>query len=159
EILAIHCIISFFAMLAIGMPVALTLAVFAVVPALCEELLFRGAILGMMARTAPAARVVVNAAMFGAIHLSIHRFGPTAALGVLAAVAVIRSGSLAPAIVIHALHAAIVLGFADRPAITDAPGWGLGIAAAVAVAAVGLTGWGRPEPLPTASTASRSPRR
>lgn len=137
--------------LASDRPLWARLALFALTPALCEELLFRGAILGLMRRTPVVARVAANAAMFGLMHLSIHRLLPTAALGVLLAAAAVRSRSIAPAMVIHFVNN--TLAFTALASMVDSAGGapvsapalaGIAVGACVSVGAVAaMSGPGR----------------
>lgn len=112
---------------------------FAVLPGVCEELLFRGALVGLLRRSLPpVALVLVVALLFGAFHLSVHRLLPTAATGVLLTLAAVRSGSLWTSMLIHVTHNAILL-----TAVRDAPVEGgpppLLVAGGLAVVAVGAT--------------------
>ena len=76
-----------------------------VVPGICEELLFRGALLGLLRRRFPTwAAVVLQAVAFALLHALAVRLPYTFALGVVFGVLVVRSGSLWPAIVAHAAH-------------------------------------------------------
>ncbi|HEY0195619.1 MAG TPA: type II CAAX endopeptidase family protein [Kofleriaceae bacterium] len=91
-------------------PLARALLGFAVVPAVCEEVLFRG----VLARSlATSTGVLVAAALSGAIfslyHVSIVQALPTLVLGVVLAVIAIRAGSVAPTILAHVLNNAIVI--------------------------------------------------
>jgi len=71
-------------------------------PAIFEELVFRGAFLGLLRRVGSTHwAVLTTAVFFGLIHLSIFRFVPTAALGVVLALLVVRSGSIVPAMLLH----------------------------------------------------------
>lgn len=99
--------------LADRMPLALEVLVLALVPAVCEELLVRGAVArGLAGRFGPAAAVLGSSAYFAFLHLSLARALPTAVLGAFLAIIVLRSGSLVPAVLIHALNnaAALLLG-------------------------------------------------
>jgi len=94
-------------------PLALDLAVIALSPAICEELLFRGVLLSACRKTlSPTATVLVNGLLFGLFHFSIYRFVPTALLGAVLALVVLRSGSLLPAVLFHFVNnaAAVILG-------------------------------------------------
>jgi sodium transport system permease protein len=96
-----------------GRGLALDLFAFAVSPAVCEELLFRGAILGASARVLrPASAVLVNGLLFGLFHLDLYRLFPTFLLGVVLAALRLRSGSIVPSMVFHLLNngCAIVVG-------------------------------------------------
>ncbi|MCK5799010.1 MAG: CPBP family intramembrane metalloprotease [Deltaproteobacteria bacterium] len=107
-----------------GRPLALDLLVLAISPAICEELLFRGFILRTSReRLSPALVVLLNGVLFGLFHLSIYRFVPTAVLGVVLALIALRSGSIYPSMLFHALNngAAILLGRAlGDAAVKDA---------------------------------------
>lgn len=82
-----------------------TLLLFAVLPGLCEELLFRSALLGMLERDArPIPRVLLVAFLFALLHLSIFRLAPTMVLGVVAGWLTLRSRSVWPAVAFHATH-------------------------------------------------------
>jgi len=83
----------------------------ALVPAVCEELLFRGAIArGLRGRIGLVGAALLSAAYFALLHGSLARLPITFALGIVLAVATLRCGSLVPAICIHACNnAAAVL--------------------------------------------------
>lgn len=93
--------------------VGLGFAIFQIGPltALGEELLFRGVILTGLRRTFPErSAIAVSAAMFATIHLSPIAFLHTGALGVLLGWLTLRTGSLWPAILVHAAwNSAMVL--------------------------------------------------
>lgn len=81
------------------------LALLALLPAVCEEILCRGYVLsGLRRGMRPALALLISAVLFGFLHLSPLRFLPTLLLGVLLAFVVLRTGSLWPAILLHALH-------------------------------------------------------
>jgi sodium transport system permease protein len=85
--------------------VYLDLFALAVSPAVCEELLFRGVLLSASRRSlGDRNAILLNALLFGVFHLSIYRFVPTAVLGLVLAVLVVRTGSLFPAILFHVLN-------------------------------------------------------
>lgn len=104
-------------------PLALDLLCFALVPAVCEEVLFRGAILtglrGYARAAAPgeagrgrrsrALAVLLCALLFGAFHRSMAKLLPTSALGLGFGVAAVYSGSLWPAIAMHAVNNTLVV--------------------------------------------------
>lgn len=73
----------------------------AVMPAVCEEMLFRGFLLFHMQPMPARARVAVCGILFGAFHLDPVRFLPTAILGVAISWAALRSGNLLYAMLIH----------------------------------------------------------
>lgn len=81
----------------------------AVLPAVCEELLFRGWMLSAFAGGRPtpgraAAAVAVQAAGFAALHLLPERMPQTFVLGLLLGWLTLRSGSILPAILAHLVH-------------------------------------------------------
>lgn len=84
--------------------------VFAVLPGVCEELLFRGAFYGLwQTRGSRGAAVVVTALAFGAFHLSVFRFLPTAVLGVALGVLSVRARSVLPGMLAHTLNNAFAM--------------------------------------------------
>ena len=103
-------------------PLAIDLAALALVPAVGEELMFRG-VLWRAVRPwlGPTATIVVTAVAFGLYHGSIYRFAPAALGGLLIGVTRARSGSLWPALAFHfANNAGVIvamhLGYETPPA-------------------------------------------
>lgn len=87
------------------LPAATALLVLALLPAVCEELLFRGFLLGgLRTSTGKWPAIVASAAVFGVFHFFVFRFAVTAGLGVILAYLCWQSRSILPAIVTHALH-------------------------------------------------------
>lgn len=102
-------------------PLPVVILIFAALPALCEELLFRGAILGLLRSSAPrAVQVLVVAALFGLLHLSAFRILPTAALGLLFGVATLRSRSLLVPVLMHFLNNGLLVGMVGLGLIDEA---------------------------------------
>ncbi len=110
-------------------PLWVDLLTFAACPAICEELFFRGAILGHLTKSQsePAdwgtpvppmgtiiSPVLFSSLLFGIIHLSWGRLVPTAVLGVTFALAVQRTGSLWTSVAMHATNNAAVVLLARR---------------------------------------------
>lgn len=92
-----------------GGPAWSAVLLLAVMPAVCEELLFRGWMLAGFAGPAPGRRraataIVVQAAAFAAFHLLPERMPQTFALGLLTGWMTLATRSLLPAIVAHAVH-------------------------------------------------------
>ena len=86
-----------------------SLFLFALTPAICEEALFRGLILRSLLRRFPAGiSILIASLLFGLFH-GTERLLPTATLGVLLALVTWRSGSLWPAVILHALNNAILV--------------------------------------------------
>lgn len=73
-------------------------------PALCEETLFRGVVLSGFRRLGAAPAILLTALLFGFAHASIYRLLPTMFLGVLFGVVVWRTKSLAAGILCHMLN-------------------------------------------------------
>lgn len=82
----------------------------AIGPAVCEELLFRGALQGMLRKSfgTPLLCSLV-AVMFGIMHGSSYRFLPTAIMGFILALLTEYTGSLFPAILLHASNNALAV--------------------------------------------------
>jgi membrane protease YdiL (CAAX protease family) len=81
------------------------LVLVALSPAICEEFFFRGALLSGLRRDLSAWRVIaMQMFFFGAVHMSIYRFLPTALLGGVLAALTLRSRSLWPAVILHASY-------------------------------------------------------
>ncbi len=135
------------------------LLVLAVVPAICEELLFRGFLQTGLVRVlgGEGRGVVVSALLFAAFHLDPWRFTGVFVLGLFLGTLVVRSGSLWPAVVAHAINNTMSIALAaargentGSPTGEGLPGGLAGVAAAVASVGVGL--WflrqGRPAAAP-----------
>ncbi len=99
----------------------LVLLAFVVTPAICEELLCRGALLhAFLPRLGPTRAVLLSSLLFALLHLSFYRLLPTLLLGVLFAVITLRSGSVVPAMVAHALNNLSVVLVGHLPALRAA---------------------------------------
>ncbi|KPK85462.1 MAG: hypothetical protein AMJ81_03570, partial [Phycisphaerae bacterium SM23_33] len=80
------------------------LVVAAVLPGVCEETLFRGAVQGTLEKKGLWRGVVYTAVLFAAFHLDPWRFLPAAALGVVNGLLVVRTSSTLPAMICHACN-------------------------------------------------------
>ncbi len=99
------------------------LAMFALVPAVCEEILFRGVLaraLGRHLRLVAAA--AISAVVFAAYHHSLVQGLPTLTLGFMLAVIAIRADSAAPTIVAHAINNAMAIAM-SRDELPGIAGW------------------------------------
>lgn len=125
------------------------LALLALTPALCEEIVFRGVFLGGTRTLEPWRMIVLNGVVFGAFHLSFEtaiRFLPTAMLGALIAWAVWRTGSIWVGALMHFANNATLVLLTSTPAVRGAlddpdappPLWLLPVGAAMLVAGVRL---------------------
>lgn len=86
----------------------------ALIPAFCEELFFRGALMTVLQRLIKNKHlvVIVTAILFSAIHMQFFSFLSRFALGLVLGYATIYSGSLFPAIAAHFVNNAFsVIGF------------------------------------------------
>lgn len=155
-------------------PLSFDLLCFALVPAVCEEILFRGAILtGLRGYARPGdarhpsgagdvvqtplgrwSALLVCALLFGAFHRSFAKFLPTSALGLGFGAVAVYSGSLWPAIAMHAVNNALVVVLVragqDDPAFTPVSGPGflcLAVAAGLGLLGIRLLRPERPAPL------------
>jgi len=123
----------------------------AVVPALCEELFFRGyALSGLRSSLGKTGSVVVVAIAFGMTHYSAQRLVTTAVLGLLLGLLVVQYRSIWPAIIAHFMHNAVSI-TANHPAglrpwlvglgypeAADAPVPGTWVVAAGVLVAIGV---------------------
>ena len=117
-------------------PVWQMLFFFAILPGIFEEIAFRGVLLhGLRSRLTPVQLVLVAGIVFGFFHVDLFRIPPTSLLGVLLVLAVIRSGSIYPAMAWHALHNALALGSAraEQIGLPDQPTWWHYVLAALAI--------------------------
>jgi sodium transport system permease protein len=82
-----------------------------VLPAVCEELAFRGFILtGLRRRYRPWAAIGLSSFLFALYHMNVFQLLPTFLLGVVLALLTVRSGSVVPAMVLHLLHNGLLVG-------------------------------------------------
>ncbi|MDG2209940.1 MAG: CPBP family intramembrane metalloprotease [Flavobacteriales bacterium] len=80
-----------------------TLVAVAILPAVCEELAFRGVVQPLVARWTGSIHwgVWISAVLFSAIHMQFHGFLPRMILGAGLGYLVVYSGSLWPAVIAH----------------------------------------------------------
>lgn len=122
-----------------GFDAPLGLVVISVLPGLGEELLYRGAILGLLRRGWPTwAALVGQAALFALAHGLAVRLPYTFGLGLLFGLLTLRTGSLGPAIVAHAAHNLLAATLGEHLPGPEQP-WPW-LFAALGLAAVGLAG-------------------
>jgi membrane protease YdiL (CAAX protease family) len=99
---------------------AVLLAV-AALPAVCEELLCRGAIaFALRRRAGPVVAVLVSALLFALLHGSPYRLAPTFLLGIAFGAIALRSGSIVPTMLAHALNNAAIVLVSTAPIVGDA---------------------------------------
>lgn len=85
-------------------PSWMTVTGLAVMPALIEEAVFRGFLLGSYRRLPLGAAALLNGAIFGMFHMNLYQFSYAMVLGVFLSVVTRRSGSVLPAMAMHFLN-------------------------------------------------------
>ncbi|HLN28080.1 MAG TPA: ABC transporter permease subunit/CPBP intramembrane protease [Gemmataceae bacterium] len=94
----------------------LYLVVFALLPAICEELAFRGFILsGLRRRFAPWTAILMSSFLFAIYHMNVFQALPAFILGVVLSLLTIQSGSTLPAMLLHLLYNGALIGVALLP--------------------------------------------
>jgi sodium transport system permease protein len=98
----------------------------AIVPAICEELAFRGFILSGLRRMGhPGRAIVYSALLFGLTHSILQQSLAAALVGLVLGLIAVRTGSIFPCMVFHMIHNALGLGAAKVPELLDRwPGLG-----------------------------------
>jgi sodium transport system permease protein len=125
------------------------LLLLAATPALCEEIVFRGVLLGGTRTLEPWRMIALNGVVFGAFHLSFEtaiRFLPTALLGALIAWCVWRTGSIWVGAAMHFLNNGTLIVLTSAPPLREAlsdpdappPVWLIPLGAALFAAGVRL---------------------
>jgi sodium transport system permease protein len=105
-----------------GARLAWLLLMLAVTPALCEEMVFRGVLLGGTRSMTPWRMVVLNGLVFGTFHLStetVIRFLPSAMLGMVVAWAVWRTGSIFVGMLMHLVNNGTIVLVASSTTLRD----------------------------------------
>ena len=86
----------------------------AILPAICEEIAFRGTLLyGLRRKLRPVGLVLTVGIIFGLFHVALFRILPTAFLGVILTTMALLTGSIFPGMVAHAANNALSLWLAD----------------------------------------------
>ena len=95
-----------------GMPTWQLLLYIAVLPAICEELAFRGVLMsGLRRKLRPGALIAGVGVIFALFHVTLYRLAPTAVLGMALTAVALMTGSIFPGMVLHAGNNALgVLG-------------------------------------------------
>lgn len=102
-------------------PVWLLVLSVAVLPALCEELVFRGILLASLrGRLGAPVAVLLSAAAFALIHLHPLVLLPILILGVLLALLTALSRSVVPAVAVHFLNNLVVVAALTSPGLNEA---------------------------------------
>ncbi len=113
-----------------GLPVGLPLLALAVVPAVLEELFFRGYLFAALRTTLrPRTAILASGALFGLFHLlvtdslAVERFLPSASLGIVLGWVCWKTGSVVPGMLLHAAHNGVVVLLAYHKRELVAWGW------------------------------------
>jgi membrane protease YdiL (CAAX protease family) len=130
------------------MPLSSLLLSMVVLPAICEEILFRGVLLrGLASRFHPPIAILLAAMVFSLYHLNLVQLLPTLTLGLALGVIALRAGSSLPTMLAHALNNAIAVLVAreEMPALANRAGTGwldqhptLALAGATATTTAGI---------------------
>ncbi len=105
------------AILPADLPLWELLLLVAVLPAICEEITFRGIFLyALRRRFHPVLLCLVVGTVFALFHMNLPRLLPTAAIGVALAALTLLTGSIFPAMVWHAINNVMAI-VADRAAV------------------------------------------
>lgn len=101
-------------------PLPATLIVLALLPAIGEELLFRGVLARALVVRSAILAIVVSAVVFSAYHLNPVQMAGTFPLGLALGVLAVRSHSIVPGMITHVLNNAIVLVLSrvEMPSVT-----------------------------------------
>jgi sodium transport system permease protein len=84
----------------------------ALAPAICEEFLFRGLVLGALrTRAGAVTSVTVSALLFALFHLNIYQLPTAFFMGLVLGSLTVACGSVWPAVLLHFLHNGLALGF------------------------------------------------
>lgn len=104
------------------------LAIFhvALVPAICEEILYRGFALRLLQRTKTIwVSILITGIIFGLYHLRLSQFIPLALIGIFLGWITVRSGSIIPAVIAHfvnnAFSVTLVKFMPDSPLSSSVP--------------------------------------
>ncbi|HYF81027.1 MAG TPA: type II CAAX endopeptidase family protein [Symbiobacteriaceae bacterium] len=123
-------------------PFVLAVVTHAIMPAICEEIAYRGYLQHSLSPLGPRAAVVVTALLFGATHFSVIRLLPLALLGLIFSAVVRRAESVYPSMIMHLVNNGTVLALtyygAGIPSVST-----LGVPVLLGLAVVlGLAVWG-----------------
>ncbi len=106
-----------------ALPFGGVILMIAVIPAVCEELLFRGFLMGGLSSSARKwTAILASAAIFGVFHFMIFKFLVTAMLGVVLGYLCWQSQSIWPAIIAHAMHNTLAVMSVVKPAMFESMG-------------------------------------
>lgn len=103
-----------------GTPILTIVLLLAVIPAICEELIFRGyALSGVRSGMGRWGAILIIGIAFGVYHQSVHRLVTTVALGMLFAALVLQSRSVWTSMLAHVMHNSILILSATLPELNS----------------------------------------
>ena len=91
--------------------IVITVIACVILPALLEEFAMRGVVLGMLRRFGDGFAIVCSALTFGLMHASIMQIPYTFLLGIVLAVAVIKTESIWTGVILHGINNALAIVF------------------------------------------------
>ena len=98
--------------------------VLAVLPAVCEELAFRGFILmGLLRVFRPFTAVLLSAFLFSLYQMNVFQFAPHFVFGIVLGVLVLRTGSVLPAILFHLVYNSLLFAPILLPGVFERVGF------------------------------------
>jgi sodium transport system permease protein len=113
-----------------GMPLWQMIFFMAILPAVCEELAFRGVLLhGVRNRFHPVVRCLFVGIVFGVFHYTLFRIAPTALLGVILTAIAVMTGSIFPGLLFHAANNSFAIGMDAAGISQNRFDWGTYVAA------------------------------
>lgn len=86
----------------------ISIFIMAVVPAVCEELLFRGMIQRGLERIGPVWGILLSGFLFGLFHFDFQRLAAQTLIGIIAAYVVYRTGSIYNGMILHFMNNALL---------------------------------------------------
>jgi sodium transport system permease protein len=106
--------------------------VLGLLPAVCEELAFRGFILsGLRRRYHARAAILFSSFLFALFHMNVFQFLPAFLLGAVLGLLAVRSGSLLPGILFHLVHNGLMIGLVRLGAWLREEGYSIELSPAV----------------------------
>jgi sodium transport system permease protein len=114
-------------------PAVFVLFVLAVLPALLEELFFRGYLFSaLLTATQPRNAILTSAILFGVFHLitggglAVERLAPSTLLGIVLGWLCWRSGSVVPGMLLHGMHNSVLISLGLYEPWLKEHGWSAG---------------------------------
>ncbi len=108
-------------------PLAVSIVTIAVLPAICEETLFRGALLrGLATRFHMPLAIVLSALVFSAYHMNVVQLLPTLTLGLVFGLIALRAASSLPTMLAHFVNngVALLVSRGELPMLANREGTG-----------------------------------